>query len=414
MARVTGPGSGKLLLSHPHAAAVASGLAYGLAGQQRLSAYYTGVSAAHGTAAGRALRLLAGRWPTLSNRVHDGRLRTELHPMPAVELVARALGGTCRVWPGRVQAYDCLFALHDYAVSRASWTRDTAAVYAYEDGARASFQRAARSGRARIWDLPTPHHRFVAALWAQEQRQWPDLASARGPEPEWKLARKDAELGLASAVCVASRFTASSLPDRATGEPVFVIPYGFPIKAFAAKDTPGVGPLVVLSVGTQSVQKGTHYLLRAWKQAGLKDARLRLIGPLRLSRRFLAEFEGLFEHVAHMPRGHLAAEYRAADILAFPTLADGFGLVIQEAMCSGPPVLTTPGGSGPECITSGEDGWVVPPRDVDALVDALRSAAGNRDRVFRMGQAARRRAEGWTWDDVGRKLVAELTAHALL
>src|SRR5262249_11210329 len=155
---------------------------------------------------------------------------------------------------------------------------DTAAVYAYEDGARASFQRAARSGRARIWDLPTPHHRYVASLWAEEQRQWPDLASVRGPEPEWKLARKDIELGLASALCVASRFPASSLPDRAIGKPVFVLPYGFPLEAFAAKAAPAEGPLLVLSVGTQSVQKGTHYLLRAWKQAGVKDARLRLIG----------------------------------------------------------------------------------------------------------------------------------------
>jgi len=254
----------------------------------------------------------------------------------------------------------------------------------------------------------------VASVWAQERRQWPDVAPERSPEPEWKLARKDEELELASALCVASAFTASSLPERAMTRPILAIPYGFPTKGFVAKECPGNGPLIVLSVGTQSVLKGTHYLLQAWKRARLKDAKLRLVGPFRVDHRFLLEFEGLFEHVPHLPRAHLAAEYRAADLLVFPTLADGFGLVIQEAMCSGTPVLTTPCGGGPECISDGEEGWIVPPRDIDALVEALRFAAANRDHLFRMGQAARRRAEGWSWDDVGRKLVAELTARALL
>jgi glycosyltransferase involved in cell wall biosynthesis len=240
------------------------------------------------------------------------------------------------------------------------------------------------------------------------------LTTDHSPEPLWKQDRKEKELALASAVCVASSFTRSTLPDSALERPVFVIPYGFPTQGFTAKSEAPDGQFVALSVGAQSVQKGTHYLLHAWKRAGLKDAKLRLLGPLRLSRPFLAEFEGLFEHVPYLPKARLGAEYRAADLLIFPTLADGFGLVIQEAMSSGTPVLTTPCGGGPECISSGEEGWIVPPRDVDALVEALRAAAANRDRLFRMGQAARRRAEGWTWDDAGQKLVQGLAAHSLL
>jgi glycosyltransferase involved in cell wall biosynthesis len=94
--------------------------------------------------------------------------------------------------------------------------------------------------------------------------------------------------------------------------------------------------------------------------------------------------------------------------LAFPTLGDGFGLVIQEAMCSGTTVVTTPCGGGPECITDGIDGWIVPPRDVDALAERLRYCAANRDRVFEMGRRARTRAERWTWRDAGEALVSAL------
>jgi glycosyltransferase involved in cell wall biosynthesis len=118
-----------------------------------------------------------------------------------------------------------------------------------------------------------------------------------------------------------------------------------------------------------------------------------MVGPLRLSGPFLAGYRGLFEHVPHVARAELGPLYRDADLLAFPTLGDGFGLVIQEAMCSGIPVLTTPCGGGPECLDDGVEGWLVPPADVDALVERLRWAAANRDRLAEMGRSARRRAE---------------------
>jgi glycosyltransferase involved in cell wall biosynthesis len=125
---------------------------------------------------------------------------------------------------------------------------------------------------------------------------------------------------------------------------------------------------------------------------------------MRLAKSFVDRYAvdgyaGSVRHWPHVPKTELSARYAAADVLAFPTLGDGFGLVIQEAMCTGTPVITTPCGGGPECITNDVDGWLVPPGDIDALVERLRFCAANRDRVFEVGQAARRRAEQWTWAD---------------
>ena len=251
-------------------------------------------------------------------------------------------------------------------------------------------------------------------MHATEYCRWPGVGTVAPTEPEWKRKRKDGELRLAAAVAVASAFTRASLPDDGTRRPVLVIPYGFPIELFTPKSTVESERFTVLAVGSQNVRKGTHYLLQAWKHAALKGARLRLIGPLGLSRQFLRDFDGLYEHVPHVPRARLQGEYQAADLLAFPTLGDGFGLVIQEAMCCGTPVLTTPCGGGPECLKSGEHGWIVSPRDIDALVDILREASRNRDRTGAMGRAARRRAEQWTWDDAARALVDGLSGHGLL
>jgi glycosyltransferase involved in cell wall biosynthesis len=166
----------------------------------------------------------------------------------------------------------------------------------------------------------------------------------------------------------------------------------------------------VLAVGTHDLRKGTPYLLEAWRRAAIPEAELHLVGPLRLSQSFLEPYRGLFRHWPHVPKADLSARYSAADLVAFPTLGDGFGLVIQEAMSSGTPVVTTPCGGGPECIDDDVNGWLVPPRSIDALVERFRWCAANRDRTFAIGRQARARAERWTWRDAGDLLARILPA----
>lgn len=406
--------SSSVIVTHPHGTPVATGISRGLDGAGRLAAYFTGVGGVKGTIKGRVLEAASAKWPEATNRLHGPDLRDRLRPLTAIEATARTFGVFVPWFSEKVRSYDLIYGLHDLAVSWSRWPPKAAAIYAYEDGASATFRRAAESGLTRIWDLPTPHHLYLASMRAEEGRRWPELAWTTVDEPSWKVERKRRELELASAVSVASHFTASSLPDTVGSRPVLVVPYGFPVDKFPPKDAPNDGQLVVISVGSQSAAKGTHYLLEAWKRAGLKDARLRLIGPMRLAEAFVAGYRGLFEHVPHVPRSLIGSEYRGADLLAFPTLGDGFGLVIQEAMCSATPVLTTPCGGGPECVTDGKEGWIVPPRDIDALVDRLRFASENRGALAGMGVAARRRAETWGWREAAGLLVDGLTRHGLL
>jgi alpha-maltose-1-phosphate synthase len=401
----------QVLVSHPHVAAVALGLAEALAVDGKLAAFFTGVAFEKEAWSGRAVARLAHRWPVLRNRILASTPSSQLRSQPLVELGARlavrALARTSRP----VSLYDALFTAHDRAVALARWPRDTDAIYAYEDGALRTFERAARRGLRRIWDLPLPHHLTIAEILTAEFHRWP--GAALGPphrEPDWKLRRKDAELALATKVSCASAFTRQSLERLDIRAPIVVAPYGFPVEAFAPRPRPPTGRFTALSVGTHDLRKGTPYLLEAWKRAAVPDAELHLVGPLRLGRSFVDGYAGLFRHWPHVPKSELPSRYAGADLLVFPTLGDGFGLVIQEAMCSGTPVVTTPCGGGPECITDGVDGWIVPPRDIDALVERIRSCAADRDRVGRAGLAARARAERWTWREAGQAQVAGIEA----
>jgi glycosyltransferase involved in cell wall biosynthesis len=399
-----------VLVSHPHVAAFASGLAQRLAERDALAAFATGVAFSAASWSGRSAAALVKARPVVRNRILNiapALLRT----LPAVELGARL---TARALPRlrfRLKPYDAMFVAHDAAVSLMPWPAKTTAVYAYEDGALFTFRRAKKLALGRIWDLPLPHFATIEALHEEEARRWPDAQD--GPihrEPEWKRRRKDAELALATTVSVASAFTRKSLERLAPRAPVIVTPYGFPVEAFALRDHRPSGPFRVIAVGTHDLRKGTPYLLEAWRRAAIPDAELHLIGPLRLAKPFVDRYAGSFRHWPHVPKAELPARYADADLLAFPTLGDGFGLVIQEAMCCGTPVVTTPCGGGPECITDGVDGWLVPPRDIDALVDRLRAAAANRDATFAVGRTARARAERWTWRDAGDALVQALEA----
>jgi glycosyltransferase involved in cell wall biosynthesis len=345
----------------------------------------------------------------MRNRVVTGLLPGQIQALRTVESIARATSWVTSLLAGLpLRSYDAMFVTHDAVVAALPWPQGIDCVYAYEDGALCTFRRARRLEVARVWDLPAPHYLSREKTLGEEARRWPGAHPAPVRfEPKWKRRRKDAELQLATAISVASAYTRSTLEAVEPSAPIIVTPYGFPVEDFRPKDRLRDGPFTVLSVGTHTLLKGTPYLLEAWRKAGVVG-QLRLVGPLRLTRTFLDGYAGLFEHVPHVPRALLGEEYRAADLLAFPSLGDGFGLVIQEAMCSGTPVVATRSCGAPECISDGVNGWLVGTRDVDALVTRIRNAAADRDAAFKIGQAARRRSEQWTRADAGVALARSI------
>jgi glycosyltransferase involved in cell wall biosynthesis len=395
-----------ILVTHPHVAAVSAGVSQALARAGKLAGFFTGVAFHDDTWSGRLAAALATRRTVVRNRILADLPHGHLHSLAGVEVGARLTANLLGRIGLRMKPYDAVFPAHDAAVALMPWPRETSAVYAYEDAALWTFRRARRKGLGAIWDLPLPHYLTLERILREEFVRWP--GAALGPphrEPLWKQRRKDGELALATTVSVASNFTKQSLEDLGVGVPVVVASYGFPVDTFTPRAHRPSGPFTVLAVGTQDLRKGTPYLLEAWKRAAIPDAQLHLVGPLRLAKSFLDAYDGIFRHWPHLPKSDLPSRYAAADLCAFPTLGDGFGLVMQESMSCATPVVTTPCGGGPECITDGVDGWIVPPRDIDALVDRFREAARNRDALFAMGQAARTRAERWTWLEAGTAFV---------
>jgi glycosyltransferase involved in cell wall biosynthesis len=96
----------------------------------------------------------------------------------------------------------------------------------------------------------------------------------------------------------------------------------------------------------------------------------------------------------------------AHDVFVFPSLFEGFGLVLLEAMAMGLPIITTSHTAGPDLIEEGREGFIVPIRDANAIADRLARLHADRTLRDEMSSNARRRAAEFTWEDYGAKLSA--------
>jgi glycosyltransferase involved in cell wall biosynthesis len=112
-------------------------------------------------------------------------------------------------------------------------------------------------------------------------------------------------------------------------------------------------------------------------------------------------------------RGDVSRVLAELDVLALPSWTEGLPLVVLEAMAHGRAVVATPVGGTPEVVVDGETGLLVPPRDVDALADALRRLLDDPGLRNRLGEAGRRRVRERFSADAMTRRVLELYDEVL-
>ncbi len=110
-----------------------------------------------------------------------------------------------------------------------------------------------------------------------------------------------------------------------------------------------------------------------------------------------------------VPQHVLFSAYEQADVLVFPTLSDGFGMVVLEAFARGLPVITTDQAGAADLVRPGENGLVVPAGDREALSRALEWCLDNRPALYRMRQAALDTARNWQWPQYRAALADRLS-----
>lgn len=273
------------------------------------------------------------------------------------------------------------------------------AIYTYEDLAATTFQEAKQQGILCLYDLPIPFYRMTRNIMRQEAENFPEIAPAIESiqEPAWKIERKEEEVKLADHIFVASSVTKNSLLEIGVEpEKISVIPYGAPIDYFQPQSKTD-DCFRALFVGRVSPRKGVHYLLQAWQELRLNNAELVFVGTNMFPTGWFEQYKNIYRHVPSVPHTLLNQYYSSASVLVFPSLVEGFGLVLLEAMACGIPVITTPNTAGPDILTDGVEGFIVPIRDIEALKEKLEWCHTHPTELAEMGRAARRKAEQLNW-----------------
>lgn len=282
------------------------------------------------------------------------------------------------------------------------------AVYAYEDCALKTFRKAKELQKYCVYDLPIGYWRSMRELLSVEQENNPEWAMTLGGfnDSEEKLKRKDEELALADKIYVASSFTKKTL-DLYPGElaDIEVIPYGFPPINEKRIYKPFDGRKIkLLFVGGLSQRKGISYLFNAVE--GLEDKiELTVVGRGNVeSCPRLKQALGKVNYIPSLSHDAVLKLMAEHDLFVFPSLFEGFGLVITEAMSQGTPVITTDRTCGPDIIKNEIDGWIVEAANSSSIRKLLEIFIENPTLLHDVGQNALKKASSRPWSYYEKEL----------
>lgn len=318
------------------------------------------------------------------------------------EWLMRKVQGKSQAVQNQVYKRDTDF---DTMMARKISNLDSSHFWGFQGSCRATLEAARTAGKTAICELATAHVVQAKKILTEEQHlhpEWADSIDNLYFPPVYEK-RLEEEPFMADWVIAASRFTKWTLTETGIPESkIKLLPLGFELDKIPFQ-LKGEGfsnrPLRLLFAGTVTQRKGIAYLLEAMEKLHWPaDIELHFVGGIQGNGKAFAARKGKSIHHPALGQYEMFQQYQNYDALVLPTVFEGFGLVIVEAMAAGLPVITTPHSMGPDVIVSGENGWLVPIRDTEALSQAIAQLRHQSDGSFTaMRHAARKAALNFTW-----------------
>jgi glycosyltransferase involved in cell wall biosynthesis len=264
------------------------------------------------------------------------------------------------------------------------------AAFLFTTGALETCQYLKKLGVPIIVDQLDPARLDEQMIQAEIER-WPGWEEFPGRIPEIYFSRLAEEWQLADRVLVNSNWSRSALlKEGVDAQKIVVVPLCYEPGSLPAPPPQAVRsagrPLTVLWIGQIILRKGIPYLFEAAAKLINSNVRFIVAGRVGISDKGLRAAPANVTILGHITHADAARHFSEADVFVLPTISDGFALTQLEAMSFGLPVITTPNCG--DVVTHGVDGLIVPPRDSQALADAIASLEANRQLVREMSAEA--------------------------
>jgi starch synthase len=264
-------------------------------------------------------------------------------------------------------------------------------------------------GGKHVCDRGSSHIRYQDAILNEEYAKWGFPFATIDPRV---IAREEMEYQQADAIFVPSGFAHRSFVEMGVAaDKVKVIPYGVRLERFQRTGEPPKDLFNVMFAGTVSLRKGIPYLLEAFRMFRHPRKRLRLAGPVEAETRSFLKNQKLdgVEILGRMSQPKLAEYMSTSHVLALPSIEDGFGLVMAQAMACGAVVISSENTGGPDLYRNRSEGFIVPIRSAAAIAQNLQELADDQALHQRMSEAAMERVKQLGgWHDYGEKCANHL------
>jgi alpha-maltose-1-phosphate synthase len=270
-------------------------------------------------------------------------------------------------------------------------------------------KRAHQQGAAYVCDRGSAHIRVQDQLLREEHALWNMYFAGIDPRA---IAREEAEYAEADCITVPSIFAYRSFVEQGIPtEKLRLLPYGVNVSRFQPVAEPAVGQFDILYVGAMSLQKGIQYLVQAYQKINYSNKSLTFVGAPSQELIEMLKLRNLWpidtKVLGHVPQTELKNIMSRSHVLVLPSVQDGFGMVMAQAMACACPVIASCNTGAEDLFTDGDEGYIVPIRDVDALAERLQRLADKPEDRAVMGKRALARVQALGgWHNYGEKAMA--------
>lgn len=278
-----------------------------------------------------------------------------------------------------------------------------------------SGKAAKRRGIPYICDRGSSHIRYQDRLLAEEYSRWGCKQTACDP---FIMDREEEEYATADAIAVPSEFVRRSFIEMGTDPAkLHKIPYGVNLQRFAPDAEPDPTRFEIVFAGQVGFRKGLPYLLDAFKRLRHPGKRLRIAGAVQPEMQRYLEHnlpEGV-EILGSIPQPALRHIFSTSHVLVLPSLEEGLALVQGQAMACGCAIISSTNTGGSDLFRVGIDGFEIPIRSADAILERLEELADCPELLLKMRSSALERVKqlgGWKeYGDSYLAMMRELTTR---
>lgn len=354
-----------------------------------------------------ALEVIMTGYPRFKLR-HEALPQELIRTFPFIHTPYMAFPWRHRISPAVLQQWECLdrWSFGVYAARHLP----ECDIYVGLSGSSLRAGRKAKSRGARyVCDRGSSHIRVQTGIEREEHERWGMPYTRVDPRI---IETEEAEYAEADGITVPSQFACRSFASQGIApEKMHLLPYGVDLSRFQPAGDPPDGRFDVLFVGAMSLRKGIPYLVQAYQRLRHPAKSLSFAGTPSPDLIALLRRQDLWPNDAkvlgHVPASELKTLMSRSHVMVLPSVEEGLALVQAQALACGCPVIGTHHTGAEDLFADGQEGYIVPIRDPDALAERLQSLADDPQLRREMGQHALARVQGYGgWHRYGETAMA--------